>query len=130
MLDRLKKLKSKALGLTIEGIIMHQRNKTKINCYQMHWKKSWLQQENQKKMQKEQYRKRMAEIQKVLVQKMENKEKKKQEKERQMLTEREQLANQINEYGGLWSKEVVWKNINELRSEADKRLALEIQLNF
>ena len=72
-----------------------------------------------KKMQKEQYRKRMAEIQKVLVQKMENKEKKKQEKERQMLTEREQLTNQINEYSGLWSKEVVWKNINELRSEAD-----------
>ena len=61
----------------------------------------------------------MAEIQKVLVQKMENKEKKKQEKERQMLTEREQLTNQINEYSGLWSKEVVWKNINELRSEAD-----------
>ena len=50
MLDRLKKLKSKALDLTIEGIIMHQRNKTKINCHQMmHWKKSWLQQENQKK---------------------------------------------------------------------------------
>ena len=81
-------------------------------------------------MQKEQYRKRMAEIQKVLVQKMENKEKKKKEKERQMLTEKEQLTNQINEYGGLWSKEVVWKNINELRSEADKRLTLEIQLNF
>ena len=61
---------------------------------------------------------------------MENKEKKKKEKERQMLTEKEQLRNQINEYGGLWSKEVVWKNINELRSEADKRLTLEIQLNF
>ena len=61
---------------------------------------------------------------------MENKEKKKKEKERQMLTEKEQLTNQINEYGGLWSKEVVWKNINELRSEADKRLTLEIQLNF
>ena len=61
---------------------------------------------------------------------MENKEKKKKEKERQMLTEKEQLTNQINEYGGLWSKEVVWKNINELRSEADKRLTLEIQLHF
>ena len=61
---------------------------------------------------------------------MENKEKKKKEKERQMLTEKEQLTNQINEYGGLWSKEVVWKNINELRSEADKRLTVEIQLNF
>lgn len=72
----------------------------------------------------------MAEIQKVLVQKMENKEKKKQEKERQMLTEREQLTNQINEYSGLWSKEVVWKNIDELRSKADKQLALKIPLNF
>ena len=29
MLDRLKKLKSKALDLTIEGIIMCQQNKTK-----------------------------------------------------------------------------------------------------
>ena len=46
----------------------------------------------------------MAEIQKALVQKMENKEKKKQEKERQLLIEKEQLTNQIDEYGGLWSK--------------------------
>ena len=110
MLDRLKKLKPQALDLTIEGIIICQQNKTK------NWhdklstdalEKVMASARKSKKMQKEQYRKRMAEIQKALVQKMENKEKKKQEKERQLLIQKEQLTNQINEYGGLWSKEVV-----------------------
>ena len=61
---------------------------------------------------------------------MENKEKKKQEKERQLLIQKEQLTNQINEYGGLWSKEVVRENIDKLRSDTHKQLALKIQLNF
>ena len=83
MLDRLKKLKPKALDLTIEGIIMCQQNKTK------NWhdklstdalEKVMASARKSKKMQKEQYRKRMAEIQKVLSKKWKTKKKRSRKK--------------------------------------------------
>ena len=67
------------LDLTVEGIIMYQRNKIKNLCDKLSpdaLEKVMASARKSKEMQKEQYRKRMAEIQKVLVQKMENKEKK------------------------------------------------------
>ena len=85
MPDHLKKLKPKTLGITIEWMIMYQQNKTK------NWhdkvspdtlEKVMALARKSKKMQKEQCRKRMAEKQKDVVQKMKNKEKKRHTKKR------------------------------------------------
>lgn len=74
MLDRLEKLKPKVLDMTVEGIIMYQRNKTSdwgSNLSEDKLKKGLECARKSKTKQKNQFRERMAEIHRTLVMKME-----------------------------------------------------------
>ena len=95
MLGRLKKLKPKALDLTVEGMIMYQSNKTRdwrAKLSQEQLEKVMKNARFSKKIQRERYRERMVEIHKKLVEKMESKAKKKQDKELVTLFEKERLT--------------------------------------
>ena len=62
---------------------------------------------------------------------MENAAQKKKEREQEQLLQKENLSLQLSKYGGLWaSEEDVVKNLQLLKTEGEKRLALKVQLNF
>ena len=105
MLGRFKKLKPKALDLTIEGIIMYSRNKTGSWIKSLPDKKFKAMMEStrkSKKAQKERFLDRANKIHQFRVHKLETGMRKKKHKEMEQLQERERLTIQINKYGGLW----------------------------
>ena len=134
MLDRFKKLKPKALDLTIEGIIMYSRNKTGSwikNLPDKRFKAVMESARKSKKAQKEKFLDRANKIHQFRVQKLETAMKKKKQKEMEQLQERERLTIQINKYGGLWTNHRDVKQVlDTLNGAEEKRLALKIQLNF
>ena len=72
----------------------------------------------------------MVEIQKKLVEKMENRARKKQDKERVALIEKERLPEQIRHYGGLLLEKDISVEPAKLKTDPEKRLSLKLQLNL
>ena len=132
MLDRLKKLKPKAIDITIKGLIMFSRNKTKT------WRDSLSSEELKnvmqrarlsKKLQKSKYLERLSKIHIQRALKLKSAIEKKQIKDQAKCLEKEHLTEQIAKVGGLW-KENLENHLSEFKNENQCRLALKLQLNF
>ena len=109
MLDRLMKLKPKALDLGYEGNIMYVRNKTS----------EWRDKLSKEKLDK------ALDFAK-LKQGMEEKER----KEKRVAEEKERLLRELDDFGGLWDIDMVDTKLSNFSSDKEKRIALKIQLNF
>ena len=132
MLDRLMKIKPKALDIVYEGIIMFNRNKTRewrnnLSTEQLAYvmAKARL----SKTVQKKQFFDRKKIIHEKRAAKFKNAVEEKERKAKDAAT-KERLVGQISEFGGLWDELSVHKNLKVMKSEKEKRLALKIQLNF
>ena len=133
MLDRLMRVKPKALDLIYEGVIMFRKNKT------AKWRDQ-LSEENlgkamecarkSKEQQKHLYIKNKKEIFKKKSLRLQNSMEEKQRKEKLLSTEKEKLVKQINEFGGLWDLNDIPIKQKKFQTEKDKKLALKVQLNF
>ena len=133
VLDRLMKLKLKALDLTYEGNILYIRNKTN------EWRKNLTPEELDKVLdfaKKSKSRQKASYFQnkklifekknKKLKESMEQKEK----KEKMDSEERERLLRQLDDFGGLSDLDVVDAKLSKFSSEKEQRLPLKMQLSF
>ncbi|XP_066935310.1 reticulocyte-binding protein 2-like [Clytia hemisphaerica] len=134
MLDRLLKLKPKALDLSIEGIIMFNTNKTK------EWRNSLSKEKlsevmeaarKSKEKQKKLYHKRKEIIFEQRATKLANEYEERKQKEVNLVLEKERLAIEIESHGGLWSnEEKVSSALESMNTIKEKREAIKCQLDF
>ena len=134
ILDRLMKIKPKALDLVYEGMIMFTRNNTSK------WRDSLTKEKlaevmkiarESKSKQKDLYLKRKVIIHKTRAERLQNKIAEKKEKELALTLEKEKLTFQIEEIGGLWSTEKQAKKyLEKCHTEKERRAALKTQLSF
>ena len=134
MLDRLMKLKPKALEIVYESMIMFTRNNTSD------WRDSLSKEDLAKAMkfasdskdkQKDLFFKRKVAIHNTRAEKLKNLIEEKERKELALFAEKEKLTHQLEEAGGLWADEAAAiKQLALCKSEKEKRTALKIQLTF
>ena len=134
ILDRLMKLKPKALDIIYEGMIMFTRNNTSK------WRDSLSKEELTKAMkfareskskQKQLYYQRKIAIHQTRAEKLQSSIEEKRKKELAQSAEKEKLTHQIEEIGDLWSSEKVAKEkLSSFKTEKEKRAALKTQLIF
>ena len=130
MLDRLMKLKPKALDLAYEGNILYIINKTN------QWRNKLTLEELDKVLEfakKSKYKQKASYLRnkkliferkiKKVKESMEQKEK----KEKMDAEERERLLRQLDDFRGSWDLNMVDTKLMKLSSEKDKRVALKIQ---
>ena len=133
MLDRLMKLKPKALDLAYEGNIMYVRNKTS------EWRDKLSEEKLDKaldfaKKSKSKQKAIYFQNKKIILEKktmklkqgMEEKEK----KQKRDAEEKERLLRELDNFGGLWGIDMVDTKLSNFSSDKEKRIALKIQLNF
>ena len=107
MLDRLMRIKPKALDMVYEGIIMFSTNKTstwrdKLSHDQLETAMEAAR--KSKQQQKLLYIKAKKQIFQQKAQRSKDKLEEKERKEKLLTAEKEKLLQQINDYGGLWGK--------------------------
>ena len=103
MLDRLMKLKPKALDIVYEGIIMFNRNKTSIwrdNLSPLELKTVMAKARKLKCRQKELYFQRKKTIHETRVNRMKSNSDERERKARLLALEKERLVSQLEQYGG------------------------------
>ena len=133
MLDRLMKLKPKALDIVHESIIMFTRNKTgewRDKLSEENLKKAMNFAKNSKKQQKLMYLAKKKQIQETRIAKLRESMEEKDRKEKSQAEEREKLLKQLNEYGGLWEDAEVEEKVATFLTEKEKKSALKVQLCF
>ena len=133
MLDRLMKLKPKALDLAYEGNIMYVRNKTsewrdKLSKEKLDKALDFA--KKSKSKQKALYFKNKKAILEKKTMKLKQGMEEKERKEKRVAEEKERLLRELDDFGGLWDIDMVDTKLSNFSSDKEKRIALKIQLNF
>ena len=133
MLDRLKRSKPRALDIGYEEVTMFSLNKTNhwrdgLNQNVLHKTVEFTRKSRQHQMALYFQSKKDIFLKKSL--RLQNNIEEKDRKKKLLVSEKEKLLKQINEYGGLWDISEIDARVENFKTEKEKRMDLKIQLNF
>ena len=130
ILDRLMKLKPKALDLAYEGNIMYVRNKTSEWRDKLSKEKLDKVLDFPKSKQKVLYFKNKTTFLGKKTMKLKQGMEEKERKEKRDFEEKERLPSELDDFGGLWDIDMADSKLSNFSSDKEKRIVFEFSTEF